>query len=563
MQKISNMYERALEVGSFAIWEWNIKSNKMSIHFKHEGMLKYVEKAFDNPYEFINTFAISEDRAAALTDLEIFMNNCSEKYSSEMRIEAGGQLKWILIEGKMFGTDDKKYLSGTIHDITHRKQVESEVGLFIYYDALTGFPNRSWLMENFNELFKSSQKDGSSMAVIFIDIENLKAVNNSYGNEAGDLFLKLFSQLLTACKRDEDKILRSDGDEFMLIMPGVETRAQVWEACKNILEFSKNPFEIKNRKIFISLSMGAAFYPEDTTEIQDLLMFANLAMYQAKKMGKNKTAFYEKHLGDSYIRGLAIEHELKNALKNDEFYLLFQPQYDISSNMIMGFEALLRWNSSALGMVSPAEFVPIAEKTGDIVEIGEIVIRKAARTIIELKNTGCPFQRIAINVSPLQLRKKNFLPNIEKLFEKSHIPLSMLEIEITEGTLIDTHKDKLNLFKEMIEKGINIAIDDFGTGYSSLNYLTMLPISTLKIDKSFIDNISDKKNRAVIQCIINLSKIMKYTVLAEGVESREQVEILKDYGCEIIQGYYFSKPVSENEIISLLNIYNGGGNKIG
>ncbi|MGE5628325.1 MAG: EAL domain-containing protein [Solirubrobacterales bacterium] len=562
MQVKGSTYNKVLNIGNFDLWEWDINEDCLKIIGQLECLPKYSGKAFKSPYEFINTFVIKEDRAAAINDLNLFINHNYKKYRSEMRIIVDGKIRWILLEGTHDRTEGKPdFLYGTIMDITHNKKIESEIGVFIYYDALTGLPNRTWLLENFEiEVNKGLQGDHSK-AVIFIDIENLKSINNSFGYDYGDTFLKLFSQLLTACKGKDHSIYRFDGDEFVIFIPGANSRKEVEDLCSEILDYCKYPFQVKDKKIFISLSIGIAFYPEDTKNINDIFMHANLAMYQSKKEGKNRVTHFKSNLADSYLRKTKIEHELKNAIRNNELYLLFQPQFHINKNSITGFEALLRWNSPSLGMISPGEFIPIAEKTGDIVEIGEFIIKQTANKIGELLDKGCIFDCIAINVSPVQFMKKNFLKHIEELFTEKNIPLNKLEIEITEGTLIDFHMDNLSIFNDMIEKGIKIAIDDFGTGYSSLNYLTMLPISTLKIDKSFIDNISDRKNRAVIELIIKLSNTMKYNVLAEGVETLDQLQLLQEVGCEIIQGYYFSKPVFENELESMLNIYNKGGGK--
>lgn len=560
MQVMKNTYNRILNIGNFDLWEWDVKGDSLMIFGNLECLPKYDGKVFKNPYEIINKFVIKQDRVAAINDLDLFIKHNFDKYRSEMRIEVNGRISWILVEATPNRTDGELvFLYGTIMDITHIKKIESEIGVFIYYDALTGLPNRTWLLENFEMEVNKGLQGQNSKAVIFIDIENLKAINNSFGYDYGDTFLKLFSQLLNACKGKEHKIYRFDGDEFVIFMPEVNSRKEAEDLSTDILDYCKNPFQVKDKKIFISLSIGLAFYPEDTQNIKDIFMYANLAMYQSKEQGKNRVTHFISNLADSYLRKTKIEHELKSALRYNELYLLFQPQYDINKNSITGFEALLRWNNRSLGMVSPGEFIPIAEKTGDIVEIGNFIIEQTAIKIEELLYKGYVFDCIAINVSPVQFMNKNFVKYIEDLFKEKNIPLNKLEIEITEGTLIDFHVDKLSIFNEMIEKGIKIAIDDFGTGYSSLNYLTMLPISTLKIDKSFIDNISDRKNRAVIELIIKLSNTMKYKVLAEGVETKEQLDLLQEVGCEIIQGYYFSKPVSENELESMLNTHDNGG----
>jgi len=567
MNEYIQLYKRALDGGSFGIWEWNLKKDCLYIFGKPETNPQYVEENFKNPYEFFEMFILREDRAGAVNDLDFFINGYTAKYRSEMRISLDHGIKWILVEGKAVRDEQGRieFISGTISDITERKRIEAEVGVFIYYDALTGLPNRSQFMENLKLVSKEYENCSYDAAVIFIDIDNFKSINDSLGFEYGDLLLKVFSQLLMVCKNDQDSIYRVSGDEFIFFMHKVNSKSEVDKACAKIMEYCKKPFEIRDKKIHISLNMGIAFFPRHTSDINDIFMYVDLAMHKSKLKGKNKITYFESSMSDLYLRKLSIEHELKKAIKNHELYLLYQPQVDAIHNEIIGFEALLRWNNATLGCVSPAEFIPVAEKSGDIVEIGEWVIQTVSSKIKELYEKGYEFGSISLNVSPVQLMKNNFLNNITEYFKEKSIPLNLLEIEITEGTLINFNKDKLSLFDEIIKEGIKIAIDDFGTGYSSLNYLTMLPINTLKIDKSFIDNICDEKNRAVIECIINLSTIMKYRVIAEGVESKSQMKLLMKSGCNTIQGYYFSKPVSENDLEAMLKINKNwnGGNSVG
>jgi len=299
--------------------------------------------------------------------------------------------------------------------------------------------------------------------------------------------------------------------------------------------------------------MGIAIFPDDSSDKNQLKKFIDLSMYYSKNTGKNRYTFFDEKIYDVYLRDIVIEQEMKNAIENDELYLMYQPQVDIKNNRIIGFEALIRWNNKKLGNISPAEFIPLAEKNGEIINIGAWVIKSACKKIKELINKGYKFGTMSVNVSPIQFKKVDLYDLLVNICKENEIDSKVLEIEITEGTLIDLYKGNTEILNKLIQKGFRIAIDDFGTGYSSLNYLTMLPINTLKIDKCFVDNIHKEQNQAVIRCILELSRTLKYDVIAEGVEDKEQKDILMSLGCRRIQGYYFSKPICEDEIEELLN----------
>jgi EAL domain-containing protein (putative c-di-GMP-specific phosphodiesterase class I) len=357
--------------------------------------------------------------------------------------------------------------------------------------------------------------------------------------------------VLSSLKNNID-VFSISGSKFVLILNRISNYCEIEEVCNNILSYCDKPFRLIDNQVYISVSIGVACIPENSLNENDIYRYADLAMQQSKIKGNKMITFFHKSIYNKYLRKITIEQELRHAIKNEELYIVYQPQADMIKHKIIGFEALLRWENRKLGNISPAEFIPIAEQSGAIVEIGEWVINSVCDKILELSKANYKFESVAINISPVQLRNKDFLNTLENIIHKKNILPSMIEIEITEGTIIDLKKSNIEIFNKIIEKGFKIAIDDFGTGYSSLNYLTILPFNTLKIDKSFIDGIEKEKNMAVISCILNLSKALNYKVIAEGVETELQMNKLLEIGSSIIQGYYFSKPIDEKEMENLL-----------
>jgi diguanylate cyclase (GGDEF)-like protein/PAS domain S-box-containing protein len=543
--------KEALNVNDIAIWQYNIKENNMVASEKWKNITGYNINEFENLMQFIEKTAIDEDKVSGLNDLNFCMEGKTSFYRSEYRIITKTKaIKWVLFKGKIL-KDCKggfKYLAGLVSDITEEKYKETAIADIMYCDSLTGLPNRDSFLIVFKNIIQKTISTHKKGALIFIDLDNFKAINDTLGHHYGDLLLKVFSQLLNICVKDYGKLFRLGGDEFIIIIDKFNSIDNLKELCSNILNDCKKPFELNEKQVYVTTSMGISIFPKDSSDINNLLKFADLAMYQSKSKGKNTYTFFEESISKAYSRKIIIEQELKNSIKNNELFIVYQPQINASENKIIGLEALLRWHNKKLGFVSPVEFIPIAEKTGIILDIGDWVLDKVCKKINEFKQKKYDLKNISVNISPIQIKEPDFKNKIIKVCEKNGIPLNLLEIEITEETLMKIDSKKIVDWNELINKGINISIDDFGTGYSSLNYLTVLPVNTLKIDKSFIDNILNEKNRIVIECILNLSKSLKYKVIAEGVETKEQLDLLMELRCNIIQGYYFSKPVSEDEV---------------
>lgn len=541
----------ALKATKVAVWQQDMSNNNIFVSKNWEEVTGYNINKFKSLIEFIEETAIYEDKISALNDLSLCIEGKINFYHSIYRMMTeDNEVKWFLLNGSCLRGSKKevKSLSGLILDITEQKNKENEIKKIAYYDTVTGIPNRNAF---FNELKNSLQGLGLNDvrgAIILLNIDNFKLINDTFGYDNGDLLLKVFSQLLSLCIKDYGKLFKLAGDEFVILIGDYKEENSLLNLCDMLMEYSTKPFEVNEHKMYITTSMGISIFPKHSSNIKDLLKYADLALLKSKIEGKNKYTFFENSIGQSYFRRIIIEQELKNSIKNNELSIVYQPQIEALENKVIGLEALLRWNNKELGVVTPSEFIPIAERTGMIIEIGDWVLNRVCKKVNKIKKKYYNLKSISINISPIQIRESNFKEKIINICRKNGVNVNMIELEITEGALMELNIEKIKDLNELIKEGISISIDDFGIGYSSLNYLTVLPVNTLKIDKSFIDNIKNEKNRAVIECIMNLSKSLKYEVIAEGVETKEQLDLIMKLGCKRIQGYYFSKPITEEEL---------------
>jgi diguanylate cyclase (GGDEF)-like protein len=545
------VYLRGLNGGNIAVWEWNLKNEELFLSNNIENVIDRKVSKYKSLYEFIHAIVIEEDRANLKEEMDYIFKSDIASFNSEFRIISKNRnIIWLRLKGNVIRNfeDEIILISGSIRDVTEKKLLRDKIVHLSYYDHLTGLPNRVMFTNDIKTEIEKWKYDGQKGALIYVDIDNFKLINDAYGQDYGDLILITFSQLLKAIVKPFAKAYRLSSDEFILLVNNADKVNNLNEICREIIEFCKNPFELKNKQIYITISVGISRFPEDTLNEFELYKYADLAMQHSKIKGKNNITYFQKVMADDYFRKLLIEQELKSAIEKDELFVVYQPQIDCINNKIIGFEALLRWKNSRLGFVSPSEFIPIAESSGMIVKIGEWLTERVCHSISDFLLKGISFERVSINVSTIELKQKGFLSRLLSACNRNNINPSLVEIEITESTLMDIHSYQLEILKNAIDSGFRIAVDDFGIGYSSLTYLSALPIKTVKLDKYFVDNIEDNSSRAVIKCIVDLCKALEYDIVAEGVESIEQVELIKDYGCNIIQGYYYSKPLPESEL---------------
>ena len=436
---------------------------------------------------------------------------------------------------------------GIFSDITIRKQAEDRLVHLAHYDALTDLPNRILLLDRLNELIKSAQRNKSKVAVIFIDLDRFKEVNDSLGHDAGDLLLQTLAKRLSSAVRDQDTVARMGGDEFIVLIQGLHDVKDVPMLAQKLLSRLVESVTLNGYELTVTASMGISLYPDDATNGPELIRSADAAMYQAKDAGRNAYRFYTSDLNLRALEMLSMENSLRRAIERKEFVLHYQPQVDIKSGSVVGAEALIRWNHPDLGLVMPGKFIPIAEERGLIVPIGGWVIEEAARQAAIWNNSGISMP-IAVNVSAVQFRQKDFVEELVKSVRTHGITPDWLELELTEGIIMRDAESTIKVLQELHAVGFQLSIDDFGTGYSSLSYLRRFPIDRIKIDQSFIRAARHDEGAAgIVTAIIALARSLKLKVIAEGVETGEQLEILRAQGCDEAQGFLFSRGLGPEE----------------
>ncbi|PZO42719.1 MAG: diguanylate cyclase [Pseudanabaena frigida] len=440
-----------------------------------------------------------------------------------------------------------------ISDITKQKQAEAIISYQIHHDSLTGLPNRKYLYDYLVEVVKKLEDKQQKFAVLFLDIDRFKLINDSLGHGIGDLLLKAVGDRLHNLLRQGDLLVRWGGDEFAIIAKSIGSQDVVVQIAEAMIQALTLPFSCGGHELHITTSIGASIYPDHNTDVEGLIRNADMAMYRAKAEGRNSFQFYVPNMQEQSFQRLLMENNLRRALENEELETYYQPQVELSTGKIVGLEVLLRWKHVALGSISPSKFIPLAEETGLIIAIGSWVLRHTCLQAIAWQNMGLPPIQIGVNLSIKQLHQKDFLASLQQILDETTFDPHYLELEITEGIMMENVEEKIVLLHQFHQMGIQISIDDFGTGYSALSYLKNLPIDTLKIDRTFIEYIAhNDHDRAIVASLVNLSHSLNLVVIAEGVETKEQADLLKELGCDRIQGYFFHKALPADEIECLL-----------
>jgi len=549
-------YKLALECVNDSIWELDLVTGKFFASDKLYDITGYKLNKDIDILRFLEEKIHPEDVERSFKEFEDHINNLIDVYKSEFRFKKNnGDYVWLFARGMALRDSENKAikLAGSITDISYRKFSEEKIKFMAYYDSLTKLPNRTSFINNLNEqleLVKSKNVEG---AVFFIDLDNFKNINDTMGHDYGDKLLIYLAKKIEKWIPEEDIICRLGGDEFILLHPNAN-ESEVKFYAKNFLKLFNKACKIDGKQIYITVSIGIALYPKDGIDSNTILKNADAAMYKAKELGKNRFVLFDQDMYLKLERKTRIERILRTAIENNELSINYQPQYNAKNNEIFGFESLLRLNSKKLGFISPLEFIPIAEECGYITQLGQWVIEESCKQSVKWLGEGYKFKSISVNISSVDLQQANFLENIKKIINKTSINPRILELEITETVLMESLDSSISILKKLMDMGIRIALDDFGTGYSSLSYLRKIPINTLKIDKSFIDNItSNQKEESIINNIIQMAHSLELKVVAEGVETKEQLSVLKERDCDYIQGYYFSKPLPADEIEKLLS----------
>jgi diguanylate cyclase (GGDEF)-like protein/PAS domain S-box-containing protein len=435
-----------------------------------------------------------------------------------------------------------------------RKRAEDQIRYLAQHDVLTGLPNRSLLNDRLDQAILQTQRHNPWVSVIFIDLDNFKTINDSLGHTAGDELLKVVASRMVGCVRATDTVVRLGGDEFVILLVDLPAKPdEISATLERIRTAIAEPVAIDGRALYVTCSMGVATYPNDGSDPEALLMNADAAMYKAKDAGRDNVQFYTTEMNTRIHEKLALQQEMRDGLARSEFVLHYQPQVDLRTGRVFAVETLVRWQHPTLGLLSPLKFIPLAEETGLIVQLGDWVLHEACRRNKAWQDAGLPPINISVNVSARQFSEKSLIDRVINATHESGMAARYLELEITEGLIMRDVDQAVVTMKELQQLGVQLAIDDFGTGYSSLNALKTFPVARLKIDKSFINNLAtDDSDKAVAAAVISLGQKLNLRVIAEGVETIEQVAILRDNNCDECQGYYFSKPVSFEAIADLL-----------
>ncbi len=455
----------------------------------------------------------------------------------------------------IYDSSGKLYrISGVAQDITIRKEQDARIQYLAYHDALTSLPNRVLVMNRLEQAIAHAQRQNKMLAVLFVDLDHFKTINDTLGHLAGDTLLQKAGVCLVDILREEDTIGRVGGDEFLILLPGLDRPQDAAHVTEKIIESLSVPFKVAGHELHVNASVGISLYPRDAKESETLVKYADTALYLAKEQGRNTFRFFSPEL-DARVRArLHMENDLRYAIERNELFLHYQPQIEQSSGKFIGAEALLRWQHPIHGLVSPAEFIPIAEETGLIVPIGEWVLREASSQARKWKSLGSSDFQVSINLSRRQLEQKDFAKTVHQILEESRCDPNLIELEITESSAMNEPEEAIIKLQALHDMGIQLAIDDFGTGYSSLTYLKRFPFDRLKIDQSFVSGIPDDADDiAIIQITIMLAHQLRLKVIAEGVETERQREFLQENGCEEMQGYLFGKPMSPVELEKIIS----------
>lgn len=549
-------YNLVVEASNIGIWEWDVESDTYFYSDKWYEIFEIDESEIEGSIHkkrgFQEEIIFEEDLDNFVEAYLNHLKNKTDFYECEYRIKTPkGNVKWIHTVGKALFDDNGNPLimAGSNTDITSKKESEKKIHKLAYYDSLTGLANRSSFNVCFDELVA---QDTRNIAIAIIDIYNFKLINDSYGHDVGDLLLIEVAKRLQNKQTDRMHLCRIGGDDYAIMLYDYSDVEELGNIVEEIIDYLDVTIKIDIYEVNLSVNAGIAMYPKDGKNFEDLLKNADTAKYRAYEQ-RSKYVYFDAKMNDVLVEKLSLMNSLKVALDNDEFIIYYQPQYSLPDRRIMGFEALIRWNSPVLGMVSPGRFIPIAEESGAIIPLGSWILEESIKFIKRIHELGHDDLIISVNTSVIQFTQEKFAQEVMQLLDKYDLSPEMLELEITESIMMDNVETVMNNLATVEEAGISLALDDFGTGYSSLNYLTKLPIKTLKIDKSFIDTIgSDTEKDILLDNIIDIGHGLGLSIVAEGVETGNQYMYLEKMDCERVQGYYFSRPVPEEQIIDML-----------
>ena len=542
----------ALEGAGDGVWDWNMVTDQVYRSTRWKQIYGYTNDDIEGTASAGRKLVHPDDLAHMLEDTEAYLLGRREIYKSEFRLLCkDGSWKWTLSRGMVIShNSDGKPLRmiGTHTDISERKNAEAQVFHLAHYDQVTSLPNRILFLERFQQEIKKIRRQHQSITLMYLDLDRFKEINDTLGHDIGDLLLKETGERLVSCVRSSDTVARMGGDEFTIILNNLNDQMSTEHIAQNILNRFSEPFDLGGEVVYITASIGISVYPSDSTDVDVLLKNADQAMYAAKEQGRNRYHYFTSSMQDAALVRMHLSNDLRSAVAAHQFKLYYQPIVGLKSGEIHKAEALIRWQHPLRGLVKPSDFIPIAEDTGMIIEIGDWVFAEAANQVLQWRQHVPDFQ-ISVNRSPVQFRAnlKYHLDWVNHLASMD-LPGSSICIEITEGLLLDARDDVINQLHGYSNTGIQVSIDDFGTGYSSLAYLRKFDIDYVKIDRSFTSNIHEGSSDMVLcEAIIVMAHKLGKKVIAEGIETQEQYDLLLAAGCDYGQGYLFSRPIPAEE----------------
>lgn len=545
-------YNLAVEAAGVGIWDYDCISEHLYMSSKAQQIIGVDSSKVALSVAYVLSYIHEDDKKAIKKVVKAHLNHETELFEAQCRLRLfEDKYIWLALRGRALFDGDLKPLriAGSISNIDKEKIAEERIIELAYYDMLTRLPNKYYFEDRVGHMI--CDPEINQFALIFIDLDNLKAVNDSVGYAQGDKVIKKVADILGEFVCTDCEIFRFGGDEFIMTTTNKESREEIEVYLTSILERFQEPFDIEGLGFSITLSIGVSMYPFDGESLDMLLRHADTALNHVKTNGKNGFEIFSFELNRDLKMRLALESDLRKAVEYNELVLYYQPKYAIDTHEIMGYEALLRWCHPERGIVSPLSFIPVAEETGLIIPIGEWVISQAVSQLEQWHKDGHDQLSMSINLSAKQLKDVHLLSYFKKIIEDCCVDPQFLELEITETAALYDMNYAINILNELKKLGLKVSLDDFGTGYSSLNYLTALPVDTLKIDKSFLSKDNNQQNIEIIKAVIALAHACEMDVVAEGVETIEQLEFLEAHQCDLLQGFYFSKPLPHLEAIEL------------
>ncbi len=559
---------QAQRVARLGNWDWDIVRDRVRWSDEIYRLFGIEPDALGPSLQSFLNFVHPDDRQLVTLAIDDALSN-KAPYLVEHRIigRDGGEVTVEQQAEVVFGSNDVPLrMIGTVQDVSDRKRTEQQIHQLAFYDSLTGLPNRDLFRERAERALRSAKRNGQKMALIFLDLDEFKYINDTLGHDAGDELLCEIASYLSHSIRASDLVAKAQtedphkaslsrlgGDEFTVLLPDLHEVEVAARVAGRVLEQLRRPMKIQGKEFFVTGSMGIAIYPDDGDSVEILLKNADIAMYHAKQGGRNSFRFYARHMDERVQLRLSMEGKLKRALERDELTLHYQPKVEIETGRIIGIEALLRWNNPDMGQVAPAKFIPVAEETGLIVPIGEWVMYNACNRAQTWRQAGLVTVDMAVNLSSHQFRRGGLVEMVGKVLDETGLDARFLELELTESVIMENVEETISVLNQLKTMGIILSVDDFGTGYSSMAYLKRFPLDIVKIDRSFVKDITTDINDAtIIKAIIALARGLNLTSIAEGVETEEQLQFLRRHGCDQMQGYLVSRPVPAEQMEQLL-----------